>query len=152
MRWCVSWEKTVTMMQCMLCVPVCRREPSLPHDLHQRQVQSEHWTAGLLLRHLGPPGNDVRHAGAGEDAHTHAECLLHAALNAVITTETVISLWRSTSRRSCRSQTTRRASPCPMTSSRRWRKVRELRSEMQLFKIVYTSTKKLTSFLCLNGR
>lgn len=24
--------------------------------------------------------------------HTHAECLLHAALNAVITTETVISL------------------------------------------------------------
>lgn len=65
-------------------VGVFRGEPSLPHDLHQRQVQSEHRPAGLLLRHLGPPGNHVRHAGSGEDAHTQTHSyFIHVSLMCV---------------------------------------------------------------------
>ena len=58
-----------------VCLKLFRCEPSLPHDLHPRQVQSEHRTPGLLLCHLGPSGDHVRHAGSGEDTHTHTMCL-----------------------------------------------------------------------------
>lgn len=49
-----------------------RREPSLPHDLHQGQVQSKHWTSGFLCCHLGSSRNHVRHAGTGEADGTMA--------------------------------------------------------------------------------
>lgn len=60
-----------------------RREPPLPHDLYQRQVQSEYWTTGVFLGHLGPPGDHVRHAGSGEDAHTHTHLYTDLALTDV---------------------------------------------------------------------
>lgn len=57
-------------------VSIYRSKPSLPHDLHQRQVQPEHRATGLLFGHLGPSGNHVRHAGPGENTPSLSACFL----------------------------------------------------------------------------
>lgn len=101
-----------------------RREPSLPHDLHQGQVQSKHWTSGFLRCHLGSSRNHVRHAGTGEADGTmvvractpllcdNCHCMLVCACVSC-----------SMSRRSYRFQTQRRVSLCLMTSSKKLKKV-----------------------------
>lgn len=103
-------------------LPSFRCESPLPHDLYQRQVQSEYWTTGVFLCHLGPPGDHVRHAGSGEDTsgHRHTRSLLQVCH---FDWSVCVCVCCSMSQRSCLFQTQRGASLCLMTSSRRWKKV-----------------------------
>lgn len=101
-------------------LPSFRCESPLPHDLYQRQVQSEYWTTGVFLCHLGPPGDHVRHAGSGEDTSGHR---LTRSLLQVCHFDWRVCVCCSMNQRSCLFQTQRGASLCLMTSSRRWKKV-----------------------------
>lgn len=61
----------IPLQSYIVCLCVFRSEPSLSHDLYPRQVQPKHRSPGLLLGHLGPLGDYVRHAGSGKGANTY---------------------------------------------------------------------------------